>query len=199
MGFIDIEWTWRCSRPRKRDVMVIRLRVRVVLAMLLAAGSVFGGAVAAEEAIPLKDLTPADLGASPARPEKFLLDAIAKDLRLNLWTRPDETMLRVPLASSEWSLLKGLQPYAALNPRTLRSVIDGAAALAPPDREYAEDPWKGLGVGAGIKWRLSDRLDLYGQYQFMTLPGGSAPSASPFLRPDVEASPSLKGGFSIHF
>ncbi len=153
---------------------------------------------AAQEAVPLRDDSSADGRTRQAQPDKAFLDALAKDLGLSLSTKPSESALRVPLMPSEWSLLRGMQPYAALSPSAARPVIDGGTALAAPDRETVEDPWRGLGVGAGVKWHLSDRLDLFGQYQFMTLPGGNAPTGSPFIRRDLE-TPGVKGGFSIHF
>ena len=53
-------------------------------------------------------------------------------------------------------------------------------------------------MGAGVKWHLSDRVDLFGQYLFMSLPGSDASTGSPAMRRDVE-SPGLKAGFSIQF
>ena len=127
-----------------------------------------------------------------------ILDAISKDLHLELWKESDDGTLKLPLAPAEWSFFREVRPYAALSPSVVRPLTDSGAALASPSRETSDDPWKGLGVGAGLKWRLSDRLDLFGQYQFMNLPGANTPTSSPFLRRDVE-SPGLKGGFSIHF
>ena len=89
-------------------------------------------------------------------------------------------------------------PYAALSPRVLRSPIDGLSGLALPDRESLTDLSHGLGLGPGFSWRLSDRLDLFGEYLFRTQPAGGVPGTSPVLRPDVEGT-GLKGGFSIRF
>ncbi len=108
----------------------------------------------------------------------------------------DEATVKVPLAPSDWSLLKDVQPYAALSPSTARVLND--ATLSAANRDAADEPWKGLGVGAGVKWHLSDRVDLFGQYLFMSLPGSNASTGSPLMRRDVE-SPGLKAGFSIQF
>jgi hypothetical protein len=80
----------------------------------------------------------------------------------------------------------------------LRSPSDGLIGLAVPDREALTDLSHGLGLGAGFSWRLSDRLDLFGEYLFRAQPGGGVPGTSPVLRPDVEGT-GLKGGFSIRF
>jgi len=170
--------------------------IRPLIAIFFLAGALARPA-AAQETLPLKDDSPADGRTRQVQPDTAFLDALAKDLGLSLSAKPSESTLRVPLMPSEWSLLRGMQPYAALSPSAARLVIDGTA-LAAPDRETVEEPWRGLGVGAGVKWHLSDRLDLFGQYQFMTLPGGNAPTGSPFIRRDLE-TPGLKGGFSIHF
>ncbi len=168
------------------------------MGLSLVAGGLLGQTAGAQEALPLKDGTAFDNGPSAAKPGHSLLDAIAKDLRLGFLATPDETTLRLPLAPGEWSLLKGVQPYAMLSPSTVRPITEAGIGLAAPARDPAEDPWKGLGVGAGLRWHLSDRLDLFGQYQFMSLPGGSAPTGSPLLRRETE-SPGVKGGLSIHF
>ncbi len=178
-------------------MIALRGWIRPLIAVSLLLGALARTA-AAQEALPPRDDSLAEGQSRHAQLDKSFLDALARDLGLTLSAKPSESTLRVPLAPGEWSLLQGMQPYAALSPSVARPVIDGGTALAAPDREAVEDPWRGLGVGAGVKWHLSDRLDLFGQYQFMTLPGGNAPTGSPFIRRDLE-SPGLKGGFSIHF
>ena len=177
--------------------MAVRLLIRALVGISLVAGVVPSGTAGAQEALPPRDGPALDSGTSTPKPDT-LLDALAKDLRLSLSARPDETTLRLPLAPEEWSFFKGVQPYAAVSPSLVRPVTEGGAGLAAPNRESTEDPWKGLGLGAGVKWRLSDRLDLFGQYLFTTLPGGDAPTSTPIMRRDIE-NPGVKGGFSIHF
>jgi opacity protein-like surface antigen len=104
----------------------------------------------------------------------------------------------VPLAPGDWSFLKGVQPYALFNPSTVRPIGGVQPALSGLLREPAEDSWKGLGVGAGVQWHLSDRLDLFGQYQFLSLPGADTPTGSPLTRREAEG-PGVKAGLSIHF
>jgi hypothetical protein len=177
--------------------MQTRIWLRALVWLLLGAFTLAARPAHAEEALPAKDWSLTDNPAVQPRPDKSLLGVVASDLKLNLWSGSDDRTVRVPLAPGEWSFLKDLQPYAALSPSSARSLTD--ATLSGPSREAADDPWKGLGVGAGVNWRLSDRVDLFGQYLFMNLPGGNAPAGgSPIMRRDVE-TPGLKGGFSIHF
>jgi len=177
--------------------MDARIWIRGLLWLLLGGALLVARLGHAEETLPVKDWSLTDIPAAQPRAEKSFLDSLTGDLKLNLWSRPDERTLRVPLAPSEWSLLKDVQPFAALSPSNARALTDGS--LSSAGREAAEDPWKGLGVGAGVNWRLSDRVDLFGQYLFMSLPGANSPaSGNPIMRRDVE-TPGLKGGLSIHF
>jgi len=177
--------------------MNLRMWLRALVWLLLGVVMLTARLAHAEETLPAKDWSLTDsLGVQP-RADKSFLDSIAGDLKLNLWPGADERTVRVPLAPGEWSLLKDVQPFAALSPSSARVLTD--ATLSGANREAADDPWKGLGVGAGVNWRLSDRVDLFGQYLFMSLPGGNAPAGgSPIIRRDVE-TPGVKGGFSIHF
>ena len=175
--------------------MVIASRALVAAGLLAAA--LWGAPAVAQEALPVTN-GPADVGTQPAPPDRPSLDALARDLGLSLLAKPGETSVRVPLAPRDWSFLKGIEPYATLSPSAVKPILDASTGLAAPDRDFAEDQWKGLGVGAGVRWRLSDRLDLFGQYLFTTLPGAHEPTASPVIRRDSE-SPGVKGGFSIHF
>jgi len=183
-----------------KGVQAVTMRARVwarALGWLLLGAMTLAARLShAQETLPTKDWSlTSDLASTP-RTDKSVLDSIAGDLKLNLWS-PEDRTFRVPLAPSEWSFLKDVQPYAALSPSSARLLND--ATLSGAGRESADDPWKGAGVGAGVNWKLSDRVDLFGQYLFMSLPGGSSPaSGSPIIRRDVE-TPGLKGGFSIHF
>jgi hypothetical protein len=54
-------------------------------------------------------------------------------------------------------------------------------------------------VGAGLSWHLSDRFELFGEYQLLNMGGGrNASTEGPPGRRDLDA-PSLKGGLSIRF
>ena len=172
--------------------------IRALIGASLLAGILVGGTATAQEALPRKDDPSFDLGPNLTSSRASLLDLIAKDVRFDLMAKPDAVTVRMPLAPAGWSLLEGMQPYAALSPSTVKPIGEGGFGLAAPAREATDEPWKGLGVGAGLQWHLSDRLDLFGQYQFVTLPGGSAPTGSPLMRRESE-SPGVKAGLSIHF
>ena len=178
--------------------MAVGHEVRLLIAAVLAAAACLGGSADAQEGRPGSGAAPVPGSSGPASPDRALLDAMVKDLDLSLSRPGESTSLRVPLTPSEWTL-SGLRPYAAFNPRVLKPVTDGPTGLAAPERESVEDLSHGVGVGAGLRWRLSDRLDLFGEYLFPALPASSAPTSSPALRPDAEAPAGLKGGFSIRF
>ena len=176
--------------------MTVRFWLRTLLMVFLVVGGLLAQAAASQEGLLAVDA----IGSGPGAPktDPSFLAGIAKDLGLTLLTSPGQATLRVPLAPGDWSLLKGVQPYAMFNPSTVKPITGAEPGLTEPLREPTEDSWKGLGLGAGFKWRLSDRLDLFGQYQFISLPGANAPTGSPLMRRDVE-SPGVKAGFSIHF
>ncbi len=139
-----------------------------------------------------------DAGPAASAPDRGFLDGLAKDLNLSLLATPGHGTVMLPLAPGNWSFFKSVQPYAAFSPSTLKPLTEAEPGLSAPSREASEDPWKGLGVGAGFKWRLSDRLDFFGQYQFMSLPGANSPTSSPLMRRETE-NPGIKAGFQIHW
>jgi hypothetical protein len=178
--------------------MMVRWRViRPLVVASLALAAFLVQAATAEETLPGSDLWPVAGAPAAPSPGPDFLSSLAKDLRLSLLPSAGELSLRMPLAPGEWTL-SGLRPYAVLSPRVWRPAMDGLTGLAVPDRESALDPSHGLGIGPGVTWRLSDRLDLFGQYLFRATPSTSVPTASPLLQPDAESS-GLKGGFSIRF
>ena len=132
------------------------------------------------------------------KPSDFSLLEGSRDLALTSKS-PGQTTLWLPLTPSEWILFKGMRPFATFSPSTLEPITRPEPRLATTLRDpTAEDSWKGLGLGAGFQWRLTDRLDLSSQYQFMSLPGANAPTGSPYMRRETE-SPGLKAGLTIHF
>src|SRR5262245_10845104 len=102
--------------------------------------------------------------ASAADPvDSSILDRAVKDLGLTLLAKPNETSVRMPLTPGAWSLLGPVRPYASLGPR-VTTQVDDVAGLAVPIREPVDDLSKGVGVGAGVNWHLSDHLELFGEY-----------------------------------
>jgi hypothetical protein len=169
--------------------------LRIVPPMLVIATGLLGQTAGAQEPRVSKDAL--DGAPSVAAPDRNFLDSLAKNLNLSLVTTPGQSTVRLPLTPGNWSFFTDVQAYAALSPSTVKPITE-AEGLSAPAREPGEDPWKGLGVGAGLKWRLSDRVDLFGQYQFMSLPGGNSSTGSPFLRRETE-NPGIKAGLQIHF
>src|SRR5580765_2936128 len=98
-------------------------------------------------------------GAEPPR-DQTVLDGVVKDLGLTLLAKPEETFVRLPLAPQRWSLFGRLQPYASLSSRVY-APGDEVTGLAAPIRE-TDVLSKGVEVGAGLSWHLSDRLQLFG-------------------------------------
>jgi hypothetical protein len=143
------------------------------------------------------DRAPAWLGepAAAAALDRSVLGAVARDLGLSLTTRPDEPMVRLPLMPRDWSLWGRVQPYAALSPRVVRPAVEDGTGLTGPVREYRDDLSRGVHLGSGLNWRISDRVEIFGEYFFLPRAGGG--TAPPTSR-DVDP-PELKGGFSIKF
>ena len=140
------------------------------------------------------------IGAPPAGAgdprDQTVLDSVVKDLGITLSAKPDDTFVRLPLAPQRWSLFGRMQPYASLSPRT-QAPAEEPTGLTAPIRE-TDALSKGVDVGAGLSWHLSDRFELFGEYQLLTMGGRNAQPDVPLGRRDLDA-PSLKGGFSIRF
>ena len=128
--------------------------------------------------------------------DQTVLDSAVKDLGLTLLAKPDDTFVRLPLAPQRWSLFGRMQPYASLSPRA-HAPAEEVNGLAAPIRE-TDALSKGVDVGAGLSWHLSDRFELFGEYQLLNMGGRNAQPDVPIGRRDLDA-PSLKGGFSIRF
>jgi hypothetical protein len=134
-------------------------------------------------------------GAGDAR-DQTVLDSVVKDLGITLSAKPEDTFVRLPLAPQRWSLFGRVQPYASLSPRA-HAPAEEVTGLAAPIRE-TDTLSKGVDVGAGVSWHLSDRFELFGEYQLLNMGGGNAQADVPLGRRDLDA-PSLKAGFSIRF
>ncbi len=81
----------------------------------------------------------------------------------------------------------------------------GSSLLAPdsgrdprsPLYEDARNPRKGMEVGAGLAWKLFERVELFGEYRFLQVNPAPAESVGGGLfGRDVEG-PTLKGGLNI--
>lgn len=127
--------------------------------------------------------------------DEAVLDSVVRDLGISLSSRPESNVLRLPLATDGWSLFGHLQPYASVGPRAYTLTGEPSGLAAPP--RDTDDFARGVGVGAGLNWRLTDRLQLFGEYQFLNMGGHSVPDGT-LGRRDID-NPGLRGGFSIRF
>jgi hypothetical protein len=178
------------------DAMVGCRRARLLIGLIGLIGLLIDRPANAEETRPRTEgIRLANVTSAPP-PDSTFLDALAKDLGLTL-SGGSEPGLTLGLAPGQWSL-GGLRPYAALSPRVLRWVGDGMNGLAAPDYESQTDLSHGVGVGVGLQWKLSDHLDLFGQYMLRPTPRAGNIMETPTLKPDLQ-SPGLTGGFSIRF
>jgi opacity protein-like surface antigen len=87
-----------------------------------------------------------------------------------------------------------LRPYLSVGSSFL---VDGdarEAATLYEDNVRAQR--KSMDVGAGLAWRLSKRVELFGEYRFLRMNPDPSEAASGVLHRDVDG-PFLKGGFSI--
>jgi hypothetical protein len=108
------------------------------------------------------------------------LDALVKDLDLSLVHGPLGDSLVVPLGRSRL-----VRPYAA---------IGGALGLTRLDDPL--DPYRDVSrrgdatdLAAGFSWKLSERLELFGEYRFLSI--NPAPGSG--------SDDQLQGGLSIRF
>ncbi len=137
------------------------------------------------------------LGASASTTQpKVLLDIVNG---LGLLSTHEESTLRVSLTPGQWALSGRVQAYAALSSRVVRLGTDGVSGLAAPARETTGNVWRGLGLGPGVNWRLSDTLELFGEYRFQPGPDSGASAGRPSIRREPEITPRMKVGFSIRF
>ena len=106
-----------------------------------------------------------------------------------------ESTLRVPLSRDDSRGAARLLPYLSVgstfpsdNPRSAPTSV--YEDLRNPTR-------RGMDVGAGLTWRVGERVELFGEYRFLRVnPDPTAAIGGGVLHRDVEG-PYLKGGFSI--
>ena len=92
---------------------------------------------------------------------------------------PVDRMVRVPLSPNTESNQSRFQPYVTAGTR--KSVDDDPALEASRAISYGNDLARSAGLkgGAGVLLKLDDRVELFGEYQFMRLgrDGGGAAGA----------------------
>jgi len=110
-----------------------------------------------------------------------------------------ESALRMPLAPGEdardSARFGRFVPYVSVGASLLEQET-GRDATGPPF-EDARNPRKGVEIGAGVTWKLFERVELFGEYRFLNVNPDPAESASTGLfRRDLDG-PTLKGGINI--
>jgi hypothetical protein len=167
------------------SVVVSGRAIRVgatALVMALAGMLVPDGAARAGEL--QRALRPERQAEPPAVPGQ--LDRLVKDLGLSLLHGPLGSLLAVSLGTA-----REIRPYAS---------IGGSPGLGRLDDPL--DPHRDLSrlgdsteLGAGLSWRLGDRLELFGEYRFLSI----RPSLDDRGRSVRDPDDQLQGGLSIRF
>jgi hypothetical protein len=121
------------------------------------------------------------------------------NLDLSLVRDGTESALRVPLGPAEdardTARFARFMPYLSVG-ASLFTPESGRDA-ASPLYEDARNPRKGMEVGAGLTWKLFERVELFGEYRFLHVNPDPAESAGAgMFRRDLDG-PTLKGGINI--
>lgn len=110
-----------------------------------------------------------------------------------------ESALRMPLApgddARDSARFSRFVPYLSVGANLLG--LDSGRDATGPLFENARNPRKGVEVGAGVAWKLFERVELFGEYRFLHVNPDPADAASTGLfRRDLDG-PTLKGGINI--
>ena len=163
---------------------------RVPLLLLAAAAFLAGPAWAGEGYVPpLSFLDPAPAAVTGSTPFAGIDLSVDRD--------GAERSLRVPLASREdrRALGRVVVPYLSVGATTQAdsSIRDNTVLY----ENVARGQRSGMDMGAGLAWKLSERMELFGEYRFLRMnPDPAEAVGSGVLHRDVDG-PLLKGGFTI--
>jgi hypothetical protein len=107
-----------------------------------------------------------------------------------------ESTLRVPLAVREDNRpQRRLVPYLAVGASFLTDSSIRDSGVPYEDASRAQR--SGMDMGAGLAWKLSNRLELFGEYRFLRMnPDPAGAGGTGILHRDTDG-PFLKGGFTI--
>jgi hypothetical protein len=168
----------------RRTTLVLALSIGCLLALTtrpaFAGGEVLPG---------LSFLDPVPAAATSPSPFDTLDLSVVRD--------GTESTLRVPLAPRDDARAASrIVPYLSVGSSFLvgGDAREGSATLY---EDTVRAQRKGMDVGAGLAWRISNRLELFGEYRFLRMNPDPAESVGAgFLHRDVDG-PFLKGGFQI--
>lgn len=167
-------------------------RMTVVLALSMSSLLALTTRPASAESEILQGLSflyPAPAGATSSSPFDALDLSVVRD--------GTERTLRVPLAPREdVRAASRIVPYLSVGSSFL---MDGDTrdTGVPLYEDAVRAQRKGMDVGAGLAWRITNRLELFGEYRFLRMNPDPAESVGGgLLHRDVDG-PFLKGGFQI--
>lgn len=163
-----------------------RVPVLLLAAAALLAGPVWAGA---EYVPPLSFLDPVPAAITGAAPFSGIDLAVERD--------GAEHSLRVPLAPREdrRALGRVVVPYLSVGAtaQSDSSIRDNTVLY----ENVVRGQRSGMDMGAGVAWKLSERMELFGEYRFLRMNSDPAEAVgSGVLHRDVDG-PILKGGFTI--
>jgi len=98
----------------------------------------------------------------------------------------------------DWKLRVPLAPPAAVQPYVAISREPGEIDASTPPHRFTSgdlDPTR-VDMGTGLRWRLDPRVELFGQYDLLSLRDPAGPAER---GPDLVERPGLSGGLSIRF
>jgi hypothetical protein len=89
------------------------------------------------------------------------------DFHATIVSTPVDRMVRVPLSPNAEPGQSRLQPYVTAGAR--KNVDDDAALEHARAPAFGDSGRTGLKAGAGVLFKLDDKVELFGEYQFMRL------------------------------
>jgi len=116
------------------------------------------------------------------------------DLRFSISDMPGETTLRLPLSPENAPVYGPFSPYLSLGAKTSQN-IPWNSTFSPGLRNDPEGPESDLKLGAGFALPLSDRAQLFGEYNFLR--GRLDPGAGRGLLQRESDGTDFRAGFSI--
>ena len=126
-----------------------------------------------------------------------VLRSLVSEGELGLYAEPDDPTRRIPLGQRRGLLGGEWLPYATIRPSGPLFEGDTARAAGLHGVEPRYDLSRGLDVGAGLSWHLSQGLSLFGEYRF--LPIRPVPAGIGDAHGREAEGTELKGGVHIRF
>jgi len=180
---------------------VVRLAALVAVVSALM-GSGVAGAGPDETAEALSVLRDLGFSLNPGAPERHTIGFTKKgllvptpwgDVEATIVSTPTDRMVRVPLSPASPQTEPGesrFQPYVTAGAR--KNVDSDPVLEQARPSAFADSGRTNLKAGAGVVWKLDDKVELFGEYQFMRLGRDEGRGASGPLGTSVDST-----GFSL--